>query len=58
MKYKCYNCGCIFDEEDAGERQENVGDFWGSPAYQSILVCPECDSDEIDETDEEEDEDE
>lgn len=54
--YKCHECGCIFDEDDAGERRESVGEFWGSPSYQSIMVCPECDSDEIDETDEEDEE--
>ena len=46
---KCYECGHIFKEEDAGTRSENVGEFWGAPAYMDFNVCPECDSDEIDE---------
>ena len=59
MRYKCCNCDCVFDEQDAGERSECVGEFWGSPAYQTYMVCPECDSEEIDEyTEDEEQEDE
>lgn len=52
MRYKCYNCGETFDEDDAEERRECVGEFWGSPAYDSVMICPECGSDEIEETDE------
>ena len=55
---KCYECGCIFDEDEADERSECVGEFWGSPAYQSFMVCPECGSDEIDDYEEENEEDE
>lgn len=46
-KLKCYECGAIFNEEDAGEYQECVGEFWGAPAYQTFLCCPHCNSDEI-----------
>ena len=46
-KMKCYECGRIFDEDDAECRQEYVGEFWGAPAYQNINVCPHCGSDEI-----------
>ncbi len=53
---KCYNCGLIFKEEDADVRSECVGDFWGSPAYMDFNICPNCHSDEIDETDEKEEE--
>lgn len=59
MRYKCANCGCIFDEEDAGTRTEHE-EFWGAivPIYYS--VCPECGEDISDEdeyTEEEEEED-
>ena len=37
-KLKCNDCGEIFDEDEAGERHEYVSEFWGSPAYQDILV--------------------
>ena len=57
MRYKCNNCGETFDEDDAEERRDCVGEFWGSPAYDSVMVCPECGSDEIEETDEGENDD-
>lgn len=49
MIYKCGNCGRVFPDEKADTRKELVGEFWGAPAYQNILVCPDCRSDEIDE---------
>lgn len=55
---KCYDCGETFDEEDAGCVNECVGEFWGSPAYQSYPVCPFCRSDNIGEDDPEEDQEE
>lgn len=58
-KLKCWRCGEIFKEEDAGVRSENVGEFWGAPAYMEINVCPACGCDELEEVSgEEEDEDE
>lgn len=55
-KLKCYDCGAIFDEEDADERRECVGEFWGSPAYDSYLVCPCCGSDDLEDYEEDEEE--
>lgn len=55
---KCCDCGCVFDEDDADKRSECVGEFWGSPAYDSYLVCPDCGSDDIEDYEEEESEDE
>ena len=52
----CGDCGEIFDEEDAGCVHECVGEFWGSPAYQSYPVCPSCGSDNIGEYEPEDDE--
>ena len=49
MIYKCGNCGRVFSEDKADTRKEFVGEFWGAPAYQNILVCPDCRSDEIEE---------
>lgn len=49
MFYRCLECGEIFDEPD--EIRENVGEFWGTPAYESFNVCPCCKSDEIEEVD-------
>ena len=51
-KMKCFDCGKIFSEDDADSREEYVGEFWGSPAYTTINICPFCRSDEIEETSE------
>lgn len=45
----CCRCKHVFDEEYADKRQEYVGEFWGSPAYDETLICPECGCDELDE---------
>lgn len=58
MIYKCEGCGHIFDEEDAKIVHDHVGDFWGVPAYQDFMECPECGDDNIEEYHEEEDEEE
>ena len=43
--YKCEECGNVFDEPKMV--QECVGEFWGTPAYETWAVCPDCGSDEI-----------
>ena len=58
MRYVCGDCGCKFNEEEAGTHKELVGEFWGAPAYQEFMNCPECSSDYIEEYDGEESEDE
>jgi len=60
MKYRCCNCGCIFDEDEAGERVEHE-EFWGAIVPITYMTCPECDEDISDEeiiSDEEVEEDE
>jgi len=62
MRFYCTDCGRYFDDEEADYRQECVGEFWGTPAYETFMMCPHCRSEEwIDEDDvdfpEEEDED-
>lgn len=54
-KYKCCDCGKEFDEP--GSYEECMGEFWGSPAYQTFYVCPVCGSDDYEENEEEEEED-
>ena len=54
-KIRCYDCGHIFDEDDADSRRYYVGEFWGAPAYDYEAVCPECGSDAIEEYEEERD---
>lgn len=46
--FKCYTCGEVFENCDADSRTENVGEFWGTPAYETYPVCPYCGSDELD----------
>lgn len=57
-RYKCYDCGEVFDGEDADTVSECVGEFWGTPAYMDYVACPFCrstDVTEYTESDEEED---
>lgn len=51
---KCNYCGARFEDYEVRTRSEYVSEFWGSPAYAEISVCPSCGSDEIEETDEDE----
>lgn len=57
LNFKC-DCGCVFSEEECGNRRELVGEFWGVPAYQNFNCCPECGSEDFYELEEEEDEEE
>lgn len=50
---KCDKCGRTFDEEDTITKRENMGEFWGAPAYESIACCPFCGCDSLDEVEEE-----
>lgn len=56
--YKCWDCGAYFDEYD--KVKEYRGEFWGTPAYETMCVCPVCGGDfdlaEIVEAEEAEDE--
>ena len=54
--YKCDECGAVFDKPKYVK--EYMGEFWGSPAYETWAVCPNCKSDDIEEVDEEEEEEE
>ena len=57
-KFKCTECDEIFDEDDSDSRREFVGEFWGVPAYEDLMACPNCGSTEIEEYIEEEEEEE
>lgn len=41
--FKCNCCGRTFDEPDS--YTENVGEFWGAPAYEEFSCCPYCGDD-------------
>ena len=58
MRYKCWSCGHIFDEDEADTRTEHE-EFWGAPCSIEYMTCPECgedisDDDEYSGEDEEE----
>lgn len=38
--YKCMECGCIFEEEDAGSRWSELGD--SLPPGIKLMTCPWC----------------
>lgn len=57
--FRCEDCGAVFEFPKAV--QEDRGEFWGTPAFETMYYCPECDSecyDEYDGYDEYDDEDE
>jgi hypothetical protein len=47
--FKCHDCGHIFDECEAGTRNEYHSEVPGG-AYERFMCCPSCGSDEIEET--------
>ena len=42
MSYKCCECGHIFEECEIAEWEDQVGEFWGRPYYESMYGCPLC----------------
>ena len=54
-KYKCYDCGEVFDEDDAGSVEEYHPEVHASEWF---MCCPECGSEEIERYHEEEEEEE
>lgn len=55
-KFKCCECGEIFDEDNSETVRQCVGEFWGAPAYDDFIGCPNCRNTEIERYDEDEDE--
>ena len=56
--YHCEECKAEFDEPKAV--REYMGEFWGTPAYDTFYYCPICGSEAIEEghlPDDEEEED-
>ena len=56
MRYICNHCDEVFDEDDRQPLSELVGEFWGSPAYDTYWVCPNCGSEDYEEYTDEDDE--
>ena len=42
-KYKCVECGAIFEEPATWE--EDRGEFWGVSCSETMSGCPECHGD-------------
>lgn len=40
MTYKCLECGEFFTEPK--KWKEYRGEFWGAPAYEEMVGCPDC----------------
>lgn len=55
MKYKCNDCGAVFDEEDIAHWKESRGEFWGMPCYEVMTGCPMCHSGDLEEINEDDD---
>lgn len=52
MNYRCNDCRFEFDEP--ARWQEERGEFWGSPAYETCYGCPNCYSGDVEEIKEDE----
>ena len=42
---KCLECGKVFEDDEIAYWQESRGEFWGSPAYETMSGCPHCQGD-------------
>ena len=42
---KCLECGKVFEDDEIAHWQESRGEFWGSPAYETMSGCPHCQGD-------------
>lgn len=43
----CENCGEVFDADECAIIRENMGEHFGSPAFEEWAVCPFCRSTDI-----------
>ena len=59
MKYKCENCGCVFDEPNIRKYSETT-EYWGVVETRTLEeeLCPECNDEDIREYNEEDEEEE
>ena len=48
----CQNCEGIFSEDETGSSSQCVGEYWGTPAYETFSVCPYCGDDSFVDIDE------
>lgn len=50
---KCRDCGETFQNPEVYSYQECMGEFWGSPAYETfyLIRCPFCGSENLEDND-------
>lgn len=41
-KYRCCNCGRLFDYDEVEKVEEGRGEFWGFPCYETMYYSPCC----------------
>lgn len=54
-KYRCCECGKIFDEDNIKVVEEDRGEFWGMPCTETMYYSPCC-MDDFDDAHEDEEE--
>lgn len=42
MKYRCLECGEVFEESELLEVMESRGEFWGFPCAEHMYYSPCC----------------
>ncbi len=45
MKYKCVDCGAVFEEDEVAVWEESRGEFWGVSCSETVSGCPACKGD-------------
>lgn len=45
IRYRCCECGNVFDEDEILEVQESRGEFWGFPCSETCSYSPCCEAD-------------
>lgn len=61
MRFYCVDCERYLDDDEVKYVSESRGEFWGMPAYETMMYCGYCGGDIISEDDDdfpEEEEDE
>lgn len=44
-KYRCCNCGRLFDYDELKKVEEGRGEYWGIPCYETMYYSPCCQDD-------------
>jgi methionyl-tRNA synthetase len=41
----CLECWKVFADDEVAHWEEQVGEYWGVPAYETVYGCPHCGGD-------------